>query len=145
MINGLKNILSTLWIGGMWIIGVIAAPILFGSIDKSVAGVLAGKLFHAIGWIGIVAGAYLLMWQIGTGGLRVLRTSGFWLIMGMLACTLANQFAIFPIIASFKPAVSNATEGMFGGGLSSWHTISSLIYLAQSLFGVLYVWREGGD
>ncbi len=141
--NGLKNLLTTLWIGGMWVIGVMAAPILFGNVDKAVAGMLAGKLFHTIGWVGIVAGIYLAIWWIWADGLRAFRSGRLWLVVGMLACTLVNQFAVFPIIASFKPAVSNVTEGVFGGGLSSWHTISSLIYLVQSVLGVLYVW--GGD
>lgn len=142
--NGLKNLLATLWIGGMWVIGVIAAPILFESVDKAVAGMLAGKLFHAIGWIGIVAGAYLAMWQIWVDGLRALQSMRFWMVMAMLICTLVNQFAVFPIIAGVKPAVSNATEGMFGGGLSSWHTISSLIYLLQSVLGLMYIWNHDG-
>lgn len=128
----------------MWVIGVIVAPILFGSVDKSVAGMLAGKMFNAIGWVGVVAGIYLAIWWIWVDGFRAFRSGMLWLVIGMLTCTLINQFAVFPIIASFKPAVSNATEGVFGGGLSSWHTISSLIYLAQSVLGVLYVWGEGG-
>lgn len=142
--NGLKNLLTTLWIGGMWVIGVIAAPILFSHVDKVLAGMLAGKLFHAIGWVGIVAGVYLAIWWIWANGLRAFQNGKFWLVMGMLACTLINQFAVFPIIAGIKPAVSNATEGMFGGGLSSWHTISSLIYLLQSVFGVFYIWSHEG-
>lgn len=138
--NGFKNLLATLWIGGMWVIGVIAAPILFGSLDKASAGMLAGKLFHAIGWVGIVAGIYLAIWHVWVDGLRAFQMLCFWLVVGMLLGTLVNQFAVFPIIAGFKPAVSSATEGVFGGGLSSWHTISSLIYLVQAVLGVIYVW-----
>ena len=47
--NGLKNLLTTLWIGGMWVIGVLVAPILFKALDNSLAGMVVGKLFHAIG------------------------------------------------------------------------------------------------
>ncbi|SFN06205.1 protein of unknown function [Formivibrio citricus] len=139
--NGLKNLLATLWIGGMWVAGLLVAPILFRALDGALAGAVAGKLFHAIGWVGIVAGVYLLVWCIWADGLRAFQSARFWLVMGMLACTLANQFAVFPLIAKIKPAVSNVTEGVFGGGLSSWHTISSLIYLVQSVLGLIYVWR----
>lgn len=142
--NALKNVLTPLWIGGMWIIGILVTPILFKMLGNAQAGAVAGKLFHAIGWIGIVAGVYLAIWWIWVDGLRAFQTARFWLIMGMLACTLINQFAVFPIISSIKPAVSNATEGMFGGGLSSWHTISSLIYLVQSVFAVFYVLHGEG-
>lgn len=142
--NGFKNILTALWIGGMWVIGILVAPILFKSLDNGLAGMVAGKLFHAIGWIGIVAGIYLAIWWIWVDGLRAFQSGRFWLVLGMLICTLINQFAVFPIIAGFKPAVSHAAEGVFGGGLSSWHTISSLIYLVQSVLGVVYVWRGDG-
>jgi hypothetical protein len=140
--NGIKNVLTTAWIGGMWIIGVVVAPALFANLDKAVAGMLAGKLFHAIGWVGIVAGAFLLIWWIWVESARAFQGAKLWLIIGMLLCTLVNQFAIFPLIAEIKPAVSNAAEGMFGGGLAQWHTISSLIYLVQSVLGLIYIWRH---
>ncbi|QLG88367.1 DUF4149 domain-containing protein [Chitinibacter bivalviorum] len=140
--NGIKNLLTTLWIGGMWIIGVVVAPALFSSLDKAVAGMVAGKLFHAIGWIGIVAGVFLTIWWIWMEGARAFKGGKLWLILGMLLCTLINQFAIFPLIAEIKPAVSNAAEGMFGGGLAQWHTISSLIYLLQSVLGLIYIWQH---
>jgi hypothetical protein len=142
--NGLKNLLTTLWIGGMWTVGVLVAPILFSSLDKGWAAMLAGKLFRVIGWVGIVAAVYLLLWYVWTVGLRAFRAAPLWLVLGMLVCTLVNQFALFPLIAQVKPAVSQATEGMFGGGLSSWHTISSLIYLVQSVLGLIYIWRGDG-
>lgn len=127
----------------MWTIGVIAAPLLFAGLDKATAGMVAGKLFHAIGWIGIVAGVYLAIWWIWQEGMRGFQSGKFWLVMGMLFCTLINQFAIFPMIASLKPAVSTAAEGVFGGGLAQWHTVSSLIYLVQSVLGIIYIWSEG--
>ncbi|QZA82494.1 DUF4149 domain-containing protein [Deefgea piscis] len=142
MANGLKNVLTTLWIGGMWIIGMVVAPALFTSLDKAVAGMVAGKLFYVIGWIGIVAGLFLAVWQIWFNGLSAFKSLRLWLILSMLLCTLINQFAIFPLIAELKPVVSNAAEGMFGGGLAQWHTISSLIYLMQSIFGLVYIWSS---
>lgn len=126
----------------MWIIGVVVAPALFSTLDKAVAGMVAGKLFHAIGWIGIVAGVFLLIWWIWVDGARAFKGGKIWLIVGMLLCTLVNQFAIFPLIAEIKPAVSHAATGMFGGGLAQWHTISSLIYLLQSVLGLAYIWRN---
>lgn len=140
--NGLKNVLTTLWIGGMWIIGIVVTSILFASLDKTVAGMLAGKMFHAIGWIGIVAGSFLAIWWIWIDGLRAFRGVALWLVLAMLLCTLINQFAIFPLIAEIKPAMSSAATGMFGGGLAQWHTISSLIYLLQSVLGLVYIWTS---
>ena len=43
----------TLWVGGMWAIGYLAAPVLFASLgDRQLAGMVAGKLFALIGWVG---------------------------------------------------------------------------------------------
>jgi hypothetical protein len=141
--NGLKNLLTVLWVGGMWIVGAVVAPVLFHAMTDGSAMVMTDKMLRIVGWIGIVAGIYLLIWWIWVDGLKSFQTGRFWLIIGMLACTLINQFAVFPILASIKPAMSQATEGMFGGGLSGWRTISSLIYLLQSVLGVIYVW--GGE
>ncbi|WP_432721657.1 DUF4149 domain-containing protein [Jeongeupia wiesaeckerbachi] len=140
--TGIRNILATLWIGGIWVIGVIVAPILFKSLASPVAGMVAGRLFNMIGWVGIVAGVYLFVYWLWADGLGAFRTGRLWLVIGMLVCTLVNQFAIFPIIAAVKPAVSSAATGVFGGGLAQWHTISSLIYLVQALFGLAYIWQN---
>ena len=54
--EGLAGVSLVLWIGGMWAIGYIAAPVLFASLgDKQLAGMLAGKLFGVIAWVGIAA------------------------------------------------------------------------------------------
>ncbi|MBM3116281.1 DUF4149 domain-containing protein [Jeongeupia naejangsanensis] len=140
--TGIKNIFATLWIGGIWVIGVIVAPILFKSLATPVAGMVAGRLFSMIGWVGIVAGAYLLVYWLLAGGLGAFRTGRLWLVIGMLVCTLVNQFALFPLIAAVKTGVSSAATGVFGGGLAQWHTISSLIYLVQALFGLAYIWQD---
>ncbi|HEV7822096.1 MAG TPA: DUF4149 domain-containing protein, partial [Burkholderiales bacterium] len=43
----------TLWIGGLWAIGYIVAPTLFYSVaDRTLAGMLAGKLFTLIAYVG---------------------------------------------------------------------------------------------
>ena len=55
----------TLWVGGMWAIGYIVAPVLFNSLgDRQLAGVVAGKLFALIGWIGLGSAAYLMLFLI---------------------------------------------------------------------------------
>ncbi|KAF0812581.1 hypothetical protein IGB42_02870 [Andreprevotia sp. IGB-42] len=141
---GLKNVLTALWIGGMWIIGLLVAPVLFKSLSGPVAGAVVGKLFTAFGWVGIVAGIYLLVYWLYVDGLRAFQAGKLWLVIGMLACTLINQFAVFPIIAGIKPGISEAATGVFGGGLQSWHTISSLIYLVQSVLALIYIWRGEG-
>ena len=43
----------TLWVGGLWAIGFIAAPSLFAALkDRVLAGELAGNLFCLMAWAG---------------------------------------------------------------------------------------------
>ena len=48
----------TLWVGGLWAIGYIAVPALFSSLGgRQLAGMVAGKLFSLIGWVGLGSAA----------------------------------------------------------------------------------------
>ncbi|UTH72291.1 DUF4149 domain-containing protein [Chromobacterium sp. IIBBL 290-4] len=140
--DGLRAIAKTFWIGGLWVIGLIVAPVLFKTLDSVTAGMVAGRLFAVIAWVGLVCGVYLLVdlvWRHGVSGLKL---GGFWLIVGMLACILINQFGVAPIIVTLKQQMNHAAEGLFGGGFATWHAISSLIYLVQSLFGLAFILRN---
>lgn len=139
--HALRSILAVLWIGAMWTVGVLVAPVLFHYLPNGEAGRIAGILFRGVAWVGIVAGAYLVLHALWQEGLKAFQTADFWLVLGMLTLTLVNQFAIFPIIDDIKPHMHAAAEGLFGGGFQSWHTISSLIYLVQAVLGLFYVGR----
>ena len=70
----------TLWVGGLWAIGYIAAPVLFSSLgDRQLAGMVAGKLFSLIGWIGLGSAAYLLLFLLVRQGGQVFKGAVFWL------------------------------------------------------------------
>src|SRR5574343_1549155 len=80
----------TLWVGGLWAVGYIAAPVLFASLgDRQLAGVVAGKLFALIGWIGLGCAAYLLLFTLARGGARFFRSAIFWLVLLMGLLTAA--------------------------------------------------------
>ena len=47
--DALQSIAVTLWVGGLWAIGLIVAPLLFHTLsDRSQAGTLAGQFFTTI-------------------------------------------------------------------------------------------------
>ncbi|WP_293766476.1 DUF4149 domain-containing protein [uncultured Aquitalea sp.] len=140
--DSLRAVAKTFWIGGLWIIGIVVTPVLFSMLDRVTAGMVAGKLFSAIAWVGLVCGVILLVDEIWRNGVRGMKEAAFWLVVGMLACTIINQFAVAPIIVDLKQQMNHAAEGMFGGGFATWHAISSLIYLVQSLMGLVYVLRR---
>jgi len=144
--DGLAGLMLVLWIGGMWAIGYVAAPVLFASLgDKQLAGLLAGNLFEWMAWIGITAGIYLLIYRIARDGGAALKTLFFWAVAVMLALTLAGLFGIQPIMQSLKDqAMPHAVmQSVFADRFARWHGISSILYLIQSVLGLLLVWRAG--
>jgi hypothetical protein len=144
--DGLAGVLLVWWIGGMWAIGYVAAPVLFVNLgDKQLAGVLAGKLFELMAWIAIAAAIYLLIYRIVRDGGGALKTLFFWAVVLMLALTLASHFGIQPIMQSLKDqAMPRAVmESVFADRFARWHGVSSILYLIQSALGLLLIWRAG--
>ena len=62
-------IVITAWVGALWSIGYLAAPALFHTLaDKQLAGMLAGKLFTLVAYVGIVSAFYLMMQRLTRQG-----------------------------------------------------------------------------
>jgi hypothetical protein len=144
--DGLAGTLLVLWIGGMWAIGYVAAPVLFANLgDKQLAGVLAGRLFEVMAWVGITAALYLLIYRIARDGGAALKTLFFWMVALMLALTLAGHFGVQPILQGLKDqAMPQAVmQSVFADRFRHWHGVSSILYLIQSALGLLLVWRSG--
>lgn len=139
--DALRNVLQTMWVGGLWAIGVLVAPILFSVLghDRQLAGMLAGKMFAAIAWVGIVSAVYLLGHTLYRVGLRGMKEGAFWLVAGMLLLTLINSFAIHPWIVHLKQQAALAARGVFGGGFDTAHALSTLLYLLVCLMGLALV------
>lgn len=142
--DGLAAILLVLWVGGLWAIGYIAAPTLFAQLaDRQVAGNLAGELFKWIAWVGIAAGSYLLIYRLGKFGFPALKQSYFWIVLVMLLLTLGQHFGIQPIMQALKDqAMPQAVmESAFRSRFAAWHGVSSIVYLIESVLGLVLVWR----
>lgn len=144
--DGLAATLLVLWVGGLWALGYIAAPVLFASVDdRQLAGLLAGKMFTLGAWIGIGAAVYLLLYRLVRDGGAALKTSFFWVVLVMLALTLAGHFGIQPILQSLKDQAMPLAvmQSVFADRFARWHGVSSILYLIQSVLGLLLVWRAG--
>ena len=136
----------TLWVGGLWTIGYIVAPTLFATLaDRHLAAMLAGKLFILIGWIGLGCAAYLLIFMLLRIGRAALRRWSFWLLLLMLGLTAASQFGIHPILAQLKADAlpREVMESVMRDRFVTWHGIASILYLLQSLLGLLVVVGAG--
>jgi hypothetical protein len=133
--DALERVLLTLWIGTMWAIGYIAAPVLFAVLDeRQTAGRLAGEMFHIVNWLGLGCGIVLI--------LMVLKRYGhhwrFWVLLVMVLVVANNQFVLQPMMQALK------TEGLTPGSEAAGrfgmlHGISSILYLLTSVLGLVLV------
>lgn len=135
-------VVLTAWIGGMWAIGYLVAPVLFAGLgDRQLAGALAGQLFAIMGWVSFACGGYLVGYLTMRLGGGVFKRTAFWLVLVLLATTAAAQFGIQPIMAQLKAEAwpREVMETVLRDRFATWHGISSVLYLLQSLLGVWLV------
>ena len=56
LIPALERILLTLWVGSLWVVGFVVAPLLFAELhDRALAGSTAGTLFTVTSYIGLAS------------------------------------------------------------------------------------------
>jgi hypothetical protein len=138
----------TLWVGGLWAIGYMAAPVLFASLgDRQLAGMVAGKLFALIGWVGLGCAAWLLVFLVLRCGGQVFKRAAFWLVVLMALLAAASQFGIQPLMAQLKldAMPREVMESVLRDRFAAWHGISSILYMVQSLLGLwLVIWSGRG-
>jgi len=140
----LRAVLATLWVGSLWTIGYIVAPTLFATLeDRSLAGTLAGRMFHIEAWVSIVCAVLLAVLVARAGSAFDARQRRHILIVigVMLLCTLVSHFGIQPYMAELR-AAAGPGAGMTGeiqARFGRLHGVSSAIYMLQSVFGLVLV------
>ena len=140
----IARVLVVLWVGGMWAVGYMAAPVLFASLDdRMLAGNIAGRLFTIIAWIGMGAALYLLGFMLARQGRAVLRRAPFWIVATMLVCVAVGYFWLQADMAALKAGLGSmdVMESAMREKFAMLHGISSAIYLAQSVLGL---WLAAG-
>ena len=138
----LALIAITAWVGSLWAIGYLAAPTLFYTFaDKQMAGVLAGKMFVLVAYVGIASAFYLLIHRLVRFGVPSLKQGFFWATIVMLLLTLAGHFGIQPILAGLKAQAmpADVMHSVFASRFKTWHGVASIAYLTESLMGILLV------
>jgi hypothetical protein len=140
--HALNSIAVTLWVGGLWTIGLIVAPLLFHELpDRAQAGMIAGRLFTAIAYTGLGCGAYLVLFRLGSFAGQAFRQLFFWTVLLMIGLTAAGQFAVQPILAQLKQQAlpKEVMESIFRDRFSAWHGIASVLYLIECALGLVLV------
>ena len=144
-------ILAGIWVGGMWAVGFLSAPILFDALSdqRTLAGDLAGRQFAAMAWVGMVCASGLSALKIWWLRAAVTCDSAFWIIMTMFVLCAAGHFGVQPLIAEIKiQRAASGGDALIAQSFALWHGIASAMYLLQSLLGLcllaLFGWRRVG-
>lgn len=144
----LYSIAVTAWVGSLMAIGFIAAPLLFARIaDRTLAGALAGDMFTVTAWVGFACGSYLILYLLAVKGWRAFQSGVFWIVLLMFALAAAGHFGVQPILAQLKADAlpRQVMESALRDRFSTWHGVSSALYLVQTLLGIaLLVLQERG-
>jgi len=145
--ENLALIAVTLWVGGLWAIGYMVAPTLFAALhdNKQTAGMLAGRMFQVIAYVGMGCGVYLLLFRLSRYGASALKQAFFWTALAMLLLAIGGHFGIQPIMESLKAQAmpQEVMKSMFADRFSTWHGISSIVYMIESLLGLVLVLKQG--
>jgi hypothetical protein len=142
----LYTLALTAWVGALWAIGYIAAPVLFAAVaDRALAGTLAGKMFVVVGWLGLGCGTFLLAFMLLRLGAAALKRGIFWLVLLMLLLTAAQLFGLQPLVAQLRSQSlpRELAEAATRDRFATWHGVASVLYLLQSLLGMVAVLAAG--
>lgn len=144
--DALQSTAVTLWVGGMWVVGFVVAPLLFAKLgDRALAGMMAGRLFAAMAWIGIACAAYLILYRCARFRLGCLKQGFFWVLLLMLALVLAGHFGVQPVMEALRAQAlpAQVMESVLRDRFMTWHGVSSALYVLQSLLGLVLVILHG--
>ena len=133
--QAIYNLALVVWIGGIWSIGYLSAPVIFAVLDnRQLAGQVAGQQFEIIAIVGLISGALLL----ASIGYRVGRVWQFWLVLSMMCLVAVGLFGLQPMMQELKSAglEPGSEQAVTFGRL---HGVSSLLYMLTSLMGLVLV------
>ncbi|MFD1123710.1 DUF4149 domain-containing protein [Methylophilus flavus] len=140
-VGGLTPVLITLWVGALWMTGITASVLFQTILDRSLAGLVAGKLFTIVSYIGIGSGIWLLIQRLASDGFSAFKQSLFWIVFVMWVLVLVGEFGIQPLLAQLKASAlpNDVMQSVFASRFKTWHGIASIAYLVECLLGLWLV------
>jgi len=144
--DALQSIAVTLWVGGMWVVGFVVAPMLFARLgDRALAGLMAGKFFSVVAWTGIACASCLIVYRVARYRAGCLRQGFFWTVVLMLLLVLAGQFGVQPVMEALRAQAlpKEVMESVLRDRFMTWHGVASVLYILQSALGIVLVVLHG--
>lgn len=144
--DALQSIAVTLWVGSLWAVGYIVAPLLFARLpDRALAGMMAGKLFTLVAYVGIGCALYLLLYRLTRFGASALKQGFFWGVLLMLLLIFVGEFGVQPVLASLKAQAlpREVMASVLRDRFDTWHGVASVLYVIESVLGIVLVVLQG--
>ncbi len=140
ILQPIERVLLTLWVGGLWTTGLVVTPVLFKSYDRMVAGEIAGRVFAAMSFLGMLCGVLLLTFAVTRTRQRMWRDWRVMALVLMLAITVIGEFGLAARMRELKelmllPSVAPGVVTEFG----RLHGIASLLFLTSCALGLVLV------
>ena len=137
----LAIITATFWIGGLWVVGIVAYELFKLIPEAQLAGNIAGQLFRMMAYVGMAASIYLLIQRVYQYGTNALKQGFFWIILLMLLLILISHLGINPLLEKFKLEAmpKDVMESVFADRFATWHGISSVAYLLECFLGIFAI------
>ncbi|MBI3771614.1 MAG: DUF4149 domain-containing protein [Gammaproteobacteria bacterium] len=139
LFQSVDRLLITAWVGGLWAVGYLAAPVLFHALDdRHLAGELAGHMFFIMNIVGFVCAPILAAITIREAGSTWRSARRLWVLVGMLMIVAISAFVLQPMMQELKAigiVPGTDTAAQFG----RLHGVSSILYLVLSLAGAYLV------
>ena len=126
----IEKLLVALWLGGTWLVGFMAVPVIFATIDDRVlAGQVAGNIFVILRFFAIAVMVLVFISQMRLGNPMI-----SWLgrtILVVLGLLLLDLLWIHPEMVEFK-AQGLAESDPF----DQMHHLASTLYTINAIIGV---------
>lgn len=131
MSSRLPTLIAALWWGSLSTMGFLVVPLLFAHLPTSaLAGGMAARLFAAQTWVSVVCCMVLLLISRPKGSVTQYpwAQAAIVFIVGGLLLALLSQFGVAPRIVARQD-------------LRLWHSVGSMLYLAQWACAFMVLWH----
>ncbi len=133
LISAVERVLLTVWVGSLWGVGYLVAPVLFAQLDDPAAAAgLSEALKGAVAWLGIGCAAVLVPAQLRHRVRPLAAHWRLWLLVALALLTGIGELGIRPPMAE---VVEQAGQD---GGVGALRAAESL-YLVASAVGLALV------
>ncbi|HKE96747.1 MAG TPA: DUF4149 domain-containing protein [Povalibacter sp.] len=130
VIARVASLLIALWAGSLWTVCGIVAPVLFATLERGVAGQLAGRFFLLQAWIGALIGGLLFVLN-RAGKFQLPAQSLVWMAAIL---PLASHVLLRPLMDRARASGDMARFGLL-------HTAASACFLFACIALVVIVWK----